>query len=204
MVYPVRLRGQHVVVRELDERDIPLIHEYASDPEVTRFMTWGPNASVTETAAFARGQMAEARRRPRDSYELVVASAADDELVGRVRLTIESEAQRRGDLGYVVRRARWGRGYATEAARLVLGFGFETLRLHRIEATCSPENAASVRVLEKIGMRREGHFREHVLAHGLWRDSYLYAILEEEWPSGPTRSTRSRRTAAAGRTASRA
>lgn len=182
-MFPVTLRGGGVTLREIEERDIPLIHDYASDPEVTRYMTWGPNASLDQTAAFARGQMAAARVEPRDQFELVVARASDDELVGRVRLTIESRTHRRADIGYVFRRSCWGTGYGTEAARMIVDFGFRRLSLHRIEATCAPENVGSVRVLEKIGMRREGHFREHLLSHGVWRDSLLYAILEDQWPA---------------------
>lgn len=180
-MFPVTLRGVGVTLREIEERDVPLIHDYASDPEVTRYMTWGPNASLDQTASFARGQIAAARVEPRDAFELVVARASDDELVGRVRLTIESRVHRRADIGYVLRRSCWGNGYGTEAARMIVDFGFRRLSLHRIEATCAPENVASVRVLEKIGMRREGHFRQHILSHGVWRDSLLYAILADQW-----------------------
>jgi len=71
--------------------------------------------------------------------------------------------------------------YATEAARALLTFGFGQLRLHRIFATCDPANTASARVLEKIGMQREGLLREHEWVKGRWRDSFLYAILDHEW-----------------------
>ena len=72
-------------------------------------------------------------------------------------------------------------GYATEASEALLAFGFDKLELHRVIATCDVGNASSARVLEKIGMRREAQFREDAWIRGVWRDSYLYAILEEEW-----------------------
>ncbi len=81
-----------------------------------------------------------------------------------------------------MRRSVWGLGYATEATRLIVAFGFRELGLHRIEATCAPENLGSVRVLEKIGMRREGQLKQHLLAHGAWRDSLVYGVLRGEWP----------------------
>jgi RimJ/RimL family protein N-acetyltransferase len=69
----------------------------------------------------------------------------------------------------------------TEAIRALIGFGFGELKLHRIRAECDPRNVGSWRVLEKVGMRREGHLRENFLLDGTWCDSYLYAILDHEW-----------------------
>jgi ribosomal-protein-alanine N-acetyltransferase len=91
----------------------------------------------------------------------------------------ESSVHARGELGYVFDRDVWSRGYATEAGRLLLRFGFESLRLRRIAAACRPENVASARVLEKIGMRYEGTLRSHMFLRGTWRDSLLYAAISE-------------------------
>ena len=81
---------------------------------------------------------------------------------------------------YVLNRNFWNKGYVTEAVKRVIDFGFSELGLHRIYATLAPENVTSVRVLEKAGMRREGHLREHKYIKGEWRDSLLYAIFESE------------------------
>jgi RimJ/RimL family protein N-acetyltransferase len=74
-------------------------------------------------------------------------------------------------------------GYATEVSKLLIEFGFETLNLHRIFATCDPRNVGSYKVLEKIGMTKEGRIREDLLLKDGWRDSLLYSILEQEWIS---------------------
>jgi len=75
-----------------------------------------------------------------------------------------------------------GAAYATEAAGAVLGYAFETLGLHRVIATCDPANTASVRVMEKLGTRREAHFRKcELLPDGTWADEYFYALLDEDW-----------------------
>ena len=74
-------------------------------------------------------------------------------------------------------RAHWGYGYATEAAVEMLRFGFSDLGLHKISATCDPDNAASIGVLTKIGMTREGYLSEHMLVHGQWRDRLLFATI---------------------------
>jgi RimJ/RimL family protein N-acetyltransferase len=106
---------------------------------------------------------------------------SDGQLIGGCRLNIADAKSRQGRIAYLFNRNYWGRGYATEATAAIIAFGFEQLGMHRIFATCDVKNFASARVLEKVGMRREGLRREDELLRGEWRDSYLYAILEQEW-----------------------
>jgi RimJ/RimL family protein N-acetyltransferase len=120
---------------------------------------------------------------PRQDFELAITLRAGGELIGGCSFHISDPHNREGWLGYILAREHWGHGYATEAARALLRLGFEQFSMHRIWATCDPRNTASAHVLEKIGMRREGHLRENKLQRGSWRDSYLYAILEEEFRS---------------------
>ena len=86
-------------------------------------------------------------------------------------------------MGYVLRRESWGNGYATEAARVILRIGFDILNAHRVTATVDTENLSSIRVLEKLGMTREGMHRQSFWSplHENWRDVFLYAILEGDW-----------------------
>ena len=124
-------------------------------------------------------------RRPHDdsstAYHLAIALRTDDRAVGSCRIEIRDDAGQTGDLGYVFDKAQWGRGYATEAGCALLVFGFERLGFHRIWARCDVRNAASARVLEKLGMEREGRLRHDVRRKGEWHDSFLYAILEPDW-----------------------
>ncbi|MER3451618.1 MAG: GNAT family N-acetyltransferase [Thermus sp.] len=178
--YPVLLEGDRLLLREFQPSDLVDVHLYAGDPFVTRYMTWGPNTSE-ETRAFLEQVMQLAREEPRMTYELAVTLRDTGELIGGAGLRVHSVEHRNGDIGYILRRDCWGRGYATEAARLLLHFGFDRLGLHRIWATCDPENIASIRVLQKIGMQWEGRIRHQHLVRGRWRDSELYAILKDEW-----------------------
>jgi [ribosomal protein S5]-alanine N-acetyltransferase len=166
-------------IREWRLSDLAAAHEYASDPEVVRYLDWGPNIE-TDTRAFIGETMRTRRKRPRTRYDLAAALRSTDRVIGGARLWIESPQHREGSIGYTLAQANWGQGYATEVATGLLHFGFETLGLHRIHAIVEPENVASRRVLEKVGMRREGHLRDHRYAKGRWRDSLLYAILEGE------------------------
>ncbi len=174
------IRTPRLALRDFVETDWRAVHEYASDLEVVRDMIWGPNTEA-QTREFLAGALEQQRKAPRLRYGLAIEF--EGRLVGGCRIEIQDEAKREADLGYVMNRAFWKRGIATEAARGLLKFGFGELKLHRIWATCDPGNAASIRVLEKIGMQREGRIREHQFIKGRWRDSLLFAILDRDWNS---------------------
>jgi RimJ/RimL family protein N-acetyltransferase len=102
-------------------------------------------------------------------------------VVGEVSLIWRSVADRQAEIGYIFHPDVQGQGLATEAALALLAFGFEQAELHRIYARCDARNVASWRVMEKLGMRREAHFREHLQLKGRWDEELIYAILEDEW-----------------------
>jgi len=114
---------------------------------------------------------------------VVRAIVVDDAVAGLCGLAIVRGAEE-GELWYLVAPEQWGRGVATAAARQMLDFAFGELALHRVWATCLPENPGSARVLEKAGMRQEGFLVRNVKIQGEWRDSFLYAILVDEACAG--------------------
>jgi len=176
------LQTERLELREFEESDLDAIHAYASDPEVVRYMAWGPN-TPEQTREFLHAKLAEQRGGERRAFGLAVVERQSGALIGSVGLRL-NESGTQAALGYCFSRRVWGQGYATEAAGAMLRFGFEELGLHRIHATCDPRDVASARVLEKIGMRREGHFVQQKRQKGRWRDSYCYAILRREWEDG--------------------
>jgi [ribosomal protein S5]-alanine N-acetyltransferase len=174
------LRTARLLLREIGPADIPAIHEYAGDPEVVRYMQWGPNDLAT-TVEVTRDWLDEQQRWPRDSVQLAIEPAGEAKIAGAIHLWVSDAHNATGSFGFVLNRAYWGRGYATEAARAVMDCAFREVGLHRLCATCDTRNLASAHVLEKLGMRREAEHRKDVLQKMEWRDSYLYAILREEW-----------------------
>lgn len=182
MTQHVTLETPRLVLRELGDDDATAIQVYAGDAEVVRYLDWGPNA-LEDTVRFLATSRTARGAAPRTAYHLAVVLKTTGRLIGGCRIEIRSPANGSGDLGYVLDRQHWGHGYATEATRGLVDFGFGQLALHRIWATCDVGNQASARVLEKLGMRREGHLRQNARRKGEWRDSYLYAILEPEWRS---------------------
>lgn len=173
------LTTDRLILREFRDADWVAVHEYASDPEVVRYMPWGPNTEE-DTRAFVGRAIVSQADDPRTGYEFAI-TLRGGRLVGGCGIHAMNATNRSAFMGYCLSRDVWGQGFATEAAGALMAFGFEALGLHRIAATCDVDNAASAKVLEKAGMRREAHFREDTLLRGRWRDSYLYAVLEDEW-----------------------
>jgi len=174
----MELNTARLSLRPFRADDHAELHAIAGDPEVVRWMDWGPN-TPEETGVFLGYALESEAESPRRTWKFAVIRRTDETLVGSAELRIESPEHLRGTMGYLIAPAAQGQGYATEAAQAVLDFGLTEGGLHRITATCDPENAGSTRVLEKIGMSREGHLRDHFLIRGEWRDRLLYAGLAQ-------------------------
>lgn len=166
--------------RELTTDDFGAIHAYASDPEAVQFMVWGPN-TLEQTSAFIAECERERLAVPRIGWTFVVVRKTDGRLIGTCALhVVVSEINRdQASLGYILRRDAWGFGYATEAAKALIAFGFGELRLHRIWATCRPANQASANVMRKAGMEQEGHLRDDLFVRGEWQDSLFFGIVND-------------------------
>lgn len=182
----VTIETERLVLREFHRDDWESVHEYAVDPEVYRYMPWGPN-SEEQTLAFIERAIASRGRDPWLHFEFAVTVRGSGRLIGGAGIRAADECFRAADMGYCLRRDAWGLGLGTEAARGLIGFGFERLGLHRIWATCDTGNARSARVLEKAGMALEGTMRDDTWLRGHWRSSHVYSILDSEWNPGETR-----------------
>ena len=175
----MELRTARLLLREFAPDDWPAVLAYQSDPRYLRFYEWEgrTEAEVRDFVGMFVGWQGE---RPRTKYQFALVLPETGRLIGNCGIRVNDPARREGNIGYALDPAHWGRGYATEAARALLAFGFGDLGLHRVWAHCVAENAASARVLEKVGLRQEGRLREHEVFKGRWWDTLLYAILDRE------------------------
>jgi ribosomal-protein-alanine N-acetyltransferase len=172
----IELETARLRIRPFVPEDWEAVHAYMSQPEVHAYLPEWP-VTPEQAQAFVRVHPVEGAR----VHALVLRP--DDQVIGHMAFH-PWFGSRTFEIGWAVDPAHQGRGYATEAGLGLLAHGFEVLGLHRIVATCQPQNVASVRVMEKLGMRREAHFRECMLApDGTWWDEYFFALLEEEWPA---------------------
>jgi ribosomal-protein-alanine N-acetyltransferase len=179
----MELVTKRLILREFIESDWPAVLAYQADPRYLRYYEWTertPEAVQAFVAMFVAHQHAE----PRTKFQLAITSKSDHQLIGNCGVRMASSDAHEGEIGYELAPWHWGQGYATEAARAVVRFGFTGLGLHRIWAQCNAVNTASAHVLEKVGMRLEGRLRDKAYFKGHWWDTLLYAMLDYEWHEG--------------------
>jgi len=162
-------------LRPFRPEDEAEVHAFTSDPQVTRYTSWEPHTRA-ETNARLRTWIADP-----SSIQLAIELRKDPAVIGWTGFVSLDSSRQTGIFGYLLHRGYWGKGYATEAARGLIDWGFTHLNLHRVVAECATENIASTKILEKLGLRREAHFRKNIMKSGRWQDTYLYAQLKEEW-----------------------
>ncbi len=172
----VEIAGRRTRVRELQPRDVETLLELASDPEVVRFVHWTARTREALTE-FVEGSIAAQSASPRTAYALAVDDRATGEALGFARVMITNVEHEQAELGIYLLRRHWRKGLATELGALMIELALGTVQVHRLACHCDTENAASMRVIEKLGFVREGTIRHRVRIDGVWRDSHLYAKL---------------------------
>jgi len=173
------LRTERLLLRPWEDGDFDAFFEMQRDVEVARWLYNDPRDEAESRRVFDYRKI---------SYEMGAnfawigcAVVAEGEVVGDLTLNVRSEEHRGGELGYIVHPRHQGKGYATEAARALLGWAFDEVGFHRIYGRGEPRNVASIRVLEKLGMRKEAHFVENEWIKGEWQSDVVYAMLDREW-----------------------
>ena len=185
---PIHLETPRLTLRELRLDDWTGARDLDSDPEGVRYQS-NDVLDDAGTKQYLEKSLGEAAQRPRAVFDLAVCLRGDDRYVGRVGLKIERPEHREAAVWFQLRRDLWGRGLTSEAVRSILDFGFDRLQLHRVWGDCDPRNLGSAGVMEKVGMRREAHLRQNWWLKGEWCDSFIYAVLEDEWRAArPLRS----------------
>ncbi len=175
----MEIKTARLILRELREDDFHAFYAIESHPEVMRY----ERDAMTEEAAREklRAHMAEISVEPRKKYYFAVTLPPDDCLRGIVAVRMNWETVREWEVGWTIDPALWGKGYATEAADALVKLAFTQLKAHRVVAFCHEENTASFRVMEKLGMTREGRTRETRWLHDQWNDELIYSMLDREY-----------------------
>ncbi len=176
-MYPVRIAGCAVMLREVTEADAIPLHKVYGNEEATRHLSFEPR-TMEQVEDIIKAAMASATTDPRTEYMLAVAGK-DEELIGAARLA--TGEYRSAQTGFALRPDQWGQGKGLETVRLLQRLGFTELGLHRIWGARSPLNDASARTMQAAGMIEEGTIRGHLFTRGAWRDSVVHSILREEF-----------------------
>lgn len=162
-------------------RDLDAFVAYRSDPAVARYQGW----SLPYTREQGQALIEEMMHKPLDVQgewlQVAIEQRESGALIGDCAFGVRDRRGQQAEIGYTLARGFQGRGYATEAITRLLQYLFDERGLHRVHASCDTENRASIRLLERLGMRREAHFIENYWDNGQWTSEYLYAILAREW-----------------------
>lgn len=176
----MELYTERLILREFRADDWPAVLAYQSHPLYLRYYEW-EERTPEAVQEFVQMFLDQQQGQPRTRFQLAVTLRTSGLLIGNCGIRLASAGDRQADIGFELSPDHWARGYATEAARAIVRFGFDELGLHRIRASCVADNAASIRVLEKLGMSLEGRLRDKAYYKGLWWDTLLFAILDREW-----------------------
>lgn len=174
------LKTKRLILRDFVESDWEAVLAYQQDPLYLRYYEW-TSRTAEEVRDFIQMFLDQQKQEPRIKFQFALTLKETGQLIGNCGVRRDSAEAYEGEIGYELDPTFWSRGYATEAARAVLDFGFTHMNLHRISAFCVADNVGSAHVLEKLGMRQEGRLREHQYYKDRWWDTLMYAILYEEW-----------------------
>jgi RimJ/RimL family protein N-acetyltransferase len=175
------LHTERLVLRPFTRGDVDAVYAYRRREDVARYL-FDVALSREECALAVQQRIGQLSFEVEgDKIILAVELASNGALIGEVSLIWRSKEARQGEVGWIFDPDYQGQGYATEAAGAMLQLGFGPGDLHRVAARCDVRNEASWRLMERLGMRREAHFRQHAIFKGRWDEEFIYALLQPEW-----------------------
>lgn len=173
------LETARLKLRRLSIHDAGDIFDYASDPDVSKYVLWEHHRTIADSKSYLKHVLFLYEKGIPASWGIVLKE--DNKLIGTGGFQWWSVADSKAEVGYVISKSYWNKGCMTEALEEILRFGFEQMALERIEAKCFIQNAASERVMEKCGMKLEGVLRSYKYVKGNFGDFKLYSILSNEF-----------------------
>ena len=177
----MELRTERLKMVELSYLDLENIHQLHSLPETDKYNTLGIPETIQTTESILKEWLDLQKIIPRQSYIFCIRIIDTNQFVGLIALTLGKINFKIAEVWYKIFPSYWRQGFTTEALTQLLKFSFADLGLHRIEAGCAVENIASIKVLEKVGMTREGSKRKVLPIRGKWTDNFSYAILDTDF-----------------------
>ena len=174
---PSTITTERLILRQPTDQDAELIFEqYAGDLDVTKYLSWQPHKSMAQTNEYLERCITAWQEK--SAFPFVLIRRNDARLIGMVEIRIDNF---KADLGYVLAKSLWGKGYMSEAVKALVDWSLKQTEIHRVWAVCDTENVASARVLEKVGMKREGILKKWLVHPNIAaepRDCYCYAIVK--------------------------
>lgn len=174
-----KLKTNRLILRKMTLYDSQDMYEYASDPEVTKYVIWDYHKSIDDSISFLKSIIKKYENMEVSGWGIEYKN--NNKFIGTCGYVLWVPTHSLAEIAYALSRKYWERGLMTEAVKEVVKFGFEKMNLNRIYARCMVENVGSYKVLEKAGMKFEGVLREQMFIKGAFRDMKIYSILKKEY-----------------------
>ena len=176
----MQITTERLILREFVPSDWQAVLAYQSDARYLCYYAWTERTPAA-VQAFIQMFLDHQKAQPRTKFQLAIVLKSSQQLIGNCGIRQNTADDHQAEIGYEIAPNHWGNGYATEAVRAIVAFGFTQLRLHRIWAECIADNLGSARVLQKLDLQPEGQLRENQYFKGRWWDTKIFAILAHEW-----------------------
>jgi len=168
-----------LILKKMTLKDAEDLFEYASDPEVTKYITWAPHKSIDDSIDFLKSVLR--RYENNEVSEWGIVYKENNKFIGTCGYVLWVPVHSLAEIAIALSGEYWGKGLMTEAVKEVIKYGFEKMNLNRIYARCFMENIGSQKVLEKVGMKFEGILREQMFIKSKFSDMKIYSILRKEY-----------------------
>jgi len=176
----LELATQRLFLRPVQAADVPALFDYRSDAETNQYQGWIPQ-TLDETLDFVQNKVSPIINQVDTWFQLVIIEQSTNRVIGDMGIHFIDEENQQVEIGCTLRKDCHGKGYATEALKLTITYLFDELAKHRIVTSIDPQNLASIALVERLGFRKEAHFRESIYLKGQWVDDLVYAVLNREW-----------------------
>ncbi len=179
---PIYIKSKRLFLRQLKMEDAHSVYEYAKSINVSKYLTWDRHKSIQDSIDYIKRIIAIYKIYPINNLAITIFENENEKLIGTAGLFQRSRlSPLTYELGYVLNEQWWGKGIIFEASNALISYGFKNFNIQRIEATCVLQNYQSFRIMEKLGMQREGTLRNHFIKNDIIYDGYIYSILRSEW-----------------------
>jgi ribosomal-protein-alanine N-acetyltransferase len=173
------LYTERLTLRKMELEDADVLCQYWSDPEVTKYMNIAPFTDVSQARDMI--QMINDLSLEGQANRFSIIAKETGEVIGTCGFNMIDQENGRAEIGYDLGRNHWGKGFASEAVKKLIDYGFTSLNLNRIEAKVEPENTPSIKLLNSLSFQKEGLLREYEKAKGRLIDVYMFSLLKREY-----------------------
>jgi len=175
----MKIETKRLLIRPILQSDKEMVFEYRSDKETNKYQGWIPE-TVKDVENFI-GKVSKQINEPETWYQFVIIEKNSEKIIGDLGIHFFGEVNLQAEIGCTLNKLFQNKGYATESVESVIDYLFNDLKKHRIITSIDPENTNSIKLVERLGFRKEAHFVESIFINGKWVDDIVYALIEKDW-----------------------